>query len=155
MPRASTAASTTPMPAGRDAACGRRAATARRGSRKAAKVRCRSLSISSSAPTRSPIDATRLPRHGRSYGMRRRELMVGAGAAVICWPCATRAQQPAVAVIGFLSSRSPEDSVPQVGGFRQGLAEMSYVEGDNLAIEYRWARGDYERLPALAADLVG
>lgn len=86
--------------------------------------------------------------------MRRRELMIGAGAAAICLPCAARAQQTAMPVIGFLSSRSPEDSSAQVAGFRQGLAEMSYVEGENLVVEYRWARGDYERLPALAADLV-
>ena len=88
--------------------------------------------------------------------MRRRELLIGAGAATIFGPgAATRAQQKTAPVIGFLSSRSPEDSVNQLAGFRQGLAEMSYVEGENLAIEYRWARGDYERLPALAADLVG
>ena len=88
--------------------------------------------------------------------MRRRELLIGAGAATIFGPgAATRAQQKTAPLIGFLSSRSPEDSVNQLAGFRQGLAEMSYVEGENLAIEYRWARGDYERLPALAADLVG
>jgi putative tryptophan/tyrosine transport system substrate-binding protein len=86
--------------------------------------------------------------------MRRRELIIGAGAAIFRL-CAARAQQNAPPIIGFLSSRSPEDSSAQMAGFRQGLAEMSYVEGENLAIEYRWARGDYERLPALAADLVG
>jgi len=87
--------------------------------------------------------------------MRRRELIVGAGAAAILWPCATRAQTTALPVIGFLSSRSPEDSSAQMAGFRQGLAEMGYAEGENLAIEFRWARGDYERLPGLAAELVG
>jgi putative ABC transport system substrate-binding protein len=87
--------------------------------------------------------------------MGRRELIVGVNAAAIFWPRAARAQQNALPVIGFLSSRSPEDSSVQMAGFRQGLAEMSFVEGENLAIEYRWARGDYERLPALAADLVG
>jgi putative tryptophan/tyrosine transport system substrate-binding protein len=86
--------------------------------------------------------------------MRRRELIIGAGAAIFR-PCAARSQQNALAIIGFLSSRSPEDSSAQMAGFRQGPAEMSFVEGENLAIEYRWARGDYERLPALAADLVG
>jgi putative tryptophan/tyrosine transport system substrate-binding protein len=85
--------------------------------------------------------------------MRRRELIIGAGAALFR-PCASRSQQRTPPVIGFLSSRSPEDSSAQMAGFRQGLAEMSLVEGENLAIEYRWARGDYERLPALAADLV-
>ena len=87
--------------------------------------------------------------------MRRRELIVGAGAAAILWRCATRAQTTALPVIGFLSSRSPEDSSAQMAGFRQGLAEMGYAEGENLAIEFRWARGDYERLPGLAAELVG
>src|SRR6516164_3824978 len=85
--------------------------------------------------------------------MRRRELIIGAGASLFR-PCAGRSQQRTPPVIGFLSSRSPEDSSAQMAGFRQGLAEMSLVEGENLAIEYRWARGDYERLPALAADLV-
>jgi putative tryptophan/tyrosine transport system substrate-binding protein len=85
--------------------------------------------------------------------MRRRELMIGAGAAIFR-PCAARSQQNALPIIGFLSSRSPEDSLAQMAGFHQGLAEMNLVEGENLAIEYRWARGDYERLPALAADLV-
>jgi len=91
----------------------------------------------------------------RGSRMRRRELIVGASAAAILWPRAARAQQKALPVIGFLSSRSPEDSTGQLAGFRQGLAELGYVEGENLVIEYRWARGDYERLPALAADLVG
>jgi putative ABC transport system substrate-binding protein len=89
------------------------------------------------------------------YQMRRRELIVDMSVAAILWPCAVRAQQKALPVIGYLSSRSPEDSSAQVAAFRQGLAELGYVEGENLAIEYRWARGDYERLPALAADLVG
>jgi putative ABC transport system substrate-binding protein len=89
------------------------------------------------------------------YQMRRRELIVDMSVAAILWPCAARAQQKTLPVIGFLSSRSPEDSSAQVAGFRQGLVEQGYVEGENLAIEHRWARGDYERLPALAADLVG
>jgi putative tryptophan/tyrosine transport system substrate-binding protein len=87
--------------------------------------------------------------------MRRRELIVDMSVAAILWPRAVRAQQKAQPVIGFLSARSPEDSWPQVAAFRQGLAELGFVEGENLAIEYRWARGDYERLPVLAADLVG
>jgi putative ABC transport system substrate-binding protein len=87
--------------------------------------------------------------------MRRRELIVDAVVAAILCPYTVRAQQNALPTIGFLSSRSPEDSEAQVAGFRQGLAEMGFVEGENLAIEYRWARGDYERLPGLAAELVG
>ena len=87
--------------------------------------------------------------------MRRRELIVDMSVAAILWPSAARAQQKTLPVIGFLSARSPEDSSAQVAAFRQGLAELGYVEGENLTIEYRWARGDYERLPALASDLVG
>ena len=80
--------------------------------------------------------------------MRRRELIIDVVVAAILWPYTVRAQQKSLPVIGFLSSRSPEDSSAQMTGFRQGLAELGYVEGENLAIEYRWARGDYERLPA-------
>jgi putative tryptophan/tyrosine transport system substrate-binding protein len=87
--------------------------------------------------------------------VKRRELIVGVGVAAILGPYTVAAQQKAQPVIGFLSARSPEDSSAQVAAFRQGLAELGFVEGENLAIEYRWARGDYERLPALAADLVG
>ena len=87
--------------------------------------------------------------------MRRRELIVDVVVAAILWPYTARAQQKPLPVIGFLSSRSPEDSKPQIAGFRQGLAEMGFVEGENLAIEYRWASGNYERLPGLAAELVG
>jgi len=88
------------------------------------------------------------------FALRRRELIVDVVVAAILWPYTVRAQQKSLPVIGFLSSRSPEDSSAAMAGFRQGLAQLGYVEGENLAIEYRWARGDYERLPALAADLV-
>ena len=70
------------------------------------------------------------------------------------WPLAPRAQQPAV-VIGFLSSRSPGESASVVAAFRAGLREQGFVEGQNLAIAFRWAEGDYKRLPTLAAELVG
>src|ERR1700741_1652907 len=78
-------------------------------------------------------------------------LLWGAAAA---WPIAVRAQQPAMPVVGFLSSRSPGESAGVVAAFRQGLGETGFVEGQNLAIAFRWAEGHYDRLPALAAEIV-
>ena len=83
----------------------------------------------------------------------RREFITLLGGTTV-WPVAARAQQPALPVIGFMSPRSPEDSVPLVAAFRQGLGETGFVEGQNIAIEFRWARGQYDLLPALAAELV-
>jgi len=85
--------------------------------------------------------------------VKRREFMALIGGAA-AWPVAGRAQQPAVAVIGFLHLGSPEPVGPNVAAFRQGLNETGFVDGRNVAIEYRWAQGQYDRLPALAADLV-
>jgi putative ABC transport system substrate-binding protein len=86
--------------------------------------------------------------------MKRRELLVLiAGALTAAHP--SRAQQKAMPAIGYLSSSSPSSTAPGVAAFHQGLSEIGYVEGQNVVIEYRWAEGHYDRLPALAGDLVG
>jgi putative ABC transport system substrate-binding protein len=85
--------------------------------------------------------------------MRRRELITLLGGAAV-WPLVARAQQAGLPVVGFMSPRSRSDSVELVAAFRQGLRETGYVEGQNAGIEFRWADGQYDRLPGLAADLV-
>jgi putative ABC transport system substrate-binding protein len=86
--------------------------------------------------------------------MRRRKFIALLGSAAVAGPLAARAQQPAMPMMGFLSSRSPAESAAVLAALRQGLRETGFVEGQNLAIAFRWAEGRYDRLPALAADLV-
>jgi len=86
--------------------------------------------------------------------MRRRDFIIFLAGAMGGWPSAVRAQQKAMPVIGFLSGGSPGPYAPLVAALHQGLRETDYVEGQNVAIEYRWAEGRYDRLPALTADLV-
>ena len=84
--------------------------------------------------------------------MRRREFLGVIGGAA-AWPFAARAQQP-MPVVGFLNTQSPETFAPFVAAFREGLADLGYTENRNVAIEYRWARGQYDRLTPMAAELV-
>jgi len=87
--------------------------------------------------------------------MRRRDFLRVLGGTAVAWPFDARAQQKAMPVIGFLNSEAPGPFAHLVAAFHQGLGETGYVEGQNLAVEYRWAEGHDDRLPALAADLVG
>jgi putative tryptophan/tyrosine transport system substrate-binding protein len=88
--------------------------------------------------------------------MKRREFitLIGSAAAAGAWPLAARAQQPAMPVIGYLSSKEEAAEAGIIAGVRKGLAERGFVEGENVTIMFRWSAGHYDRLPQLAADLV-
>jgi putative ABC transport system substrate-binding protein len=131
---------------------------AQRDAQRRGALQTRDLSISGawngpgSAAHRS-ADAPRCTASG-TRGIGRREFIVGGAAASVVCPLAARGQAPAMPVVGFLNSATPDGYPHLPRAFRQGLSEAGYVEGRNVAIEYRWAENQYDRLPAMAADLV-
>jgi hypothetical protein len=120
------------------------------------------ISYTPTDPCSKPVSALSRPHLSRyrasfrAWGasMRRRNFLGVLGGAMAIWPLAARAQQPTIPVIGFLSALSPEASVDSIEAFRRGLAEAGFVEGQNIAIEYRWLEGQYDRLQAFTGEFV-
>src|SRR5262245_10341041 len=95
-----------------------------------------------------------MPHHEPGGAMRRRDFIRLFSGAVAAWPLAAAAQQSAMPVIGYISARSPEDTVQVLEAFHKGLGEGGFVNGQSVEVEYRWAHGDYSRLSSLAAELM-
>src|ERR1700753_469730 len=86
--------------------------------------------------------------------MQRRDLFKGVAASAVAWPLLARAQPSPIPFVGYLSARAPRDTMNLLSAFKSGFAEKGFIEGQTAAIEYRWARGQYDRLPSMAAELV-
>lgn len=87
--------------------------------------------------------------------MQRREFIRLIGSSAVAWPLAAQAQQPGLPAVGFLSSRSPDEAAVHTAAFLRGMNDRGYIEDQSVAVQYRWAQGRYERLPAMASELVG
>src|SRR6516162_6817352 len=121
---------------------------------RSARAGCRAVRTARS--WRGIVPFTHLAREGRmTVTIGRRELLAALGSAAAAWPLSAHAQQATMPVIGWLNSETPSGYAPNAAGFLKGLSEAGFVEGRNVAIEYRWAEGRNDRLPALAAELVG